>query len=177
MRQHELNLSEATSYLRSKRWFIQPNPGFIKQLQQYQKEIRPKDRFMAKIDNRNDVKPMMLSPKQLSSTNDRLPSIGKNGQLSMDANVSPSASRKKPLQPLLSWQNVTYSTVTSNKGDQCIVNAKTGSKKQLLVMSMTPIQTQPSTAKNHKRMASTGQTFSREPPLLLFNRENAKKEA
>ena len=178
MRAHELSLPEATSYLRSKRWFIQPNPGFIKQLQQYQKEIRSKDRFIAKIDNRYDPKSMMISPKQLPNTNDRLPSIGKNGQLSMDAHVSPSTIKKKqPLQPLLSWQNATYSNVTSSKVDQCTINAKTGSKKQLLVMSMTPIQSQPNTAKNHKRMASTGQNFiTREPPLLLFNRENVKKE-
>ena len=42
---------------------------------------------------------------------------------------------------------------------------------------MTPIQSQPSTAKNTQRMASTGQNFiTREPPLLLFNRENVKKK-
>ena len=39
MAEHGLPLNAAMSLVRSKRWFINPNPGFIKQLQAYEREL------------------------------------------------------------------------------------------------------------------------------------------
>ena len=35
MKEHKMNLAQATGLVRSKRWFINPNAGFQKQLQKY----------------------------------------------------------------------------------------------------------------------------------------------
>jgi len=35
-----MSLSAAISHVRSKRWFINPNPGFLRQLQRYQGELK-----------------------------------------------------------------------------------------------------------------------------------------
>ena len=40
MAQYDMTLPTATQVIKNKRWFINPNTGFIKQLQLYQKELR-----------------------------------------------------------------------------------------------------------------------------------------
>ena len=39
MSEHGLLLNAALQFVRNKRWFINPNPGFIKQLQSFEREL------------------------------------------------------------------------------------------------------------------------------------------
>ena len=42
MKEKGMSLSEATNLTRSKRWFINPNPGFVRQLKAFEKELELK---------------------------------------------------------------------------------------------------------------------------------------
>ena len=39
MKEHGLTLPQATQHVRNKRWFVQPNEGFTKQLLRFQREL------------------------------------------------------------------------------------------------------------------------------------------
>ena len=42
MRKHDLSLKDALNYVKACRWFINPNPGFMRQLKVVEKELDKK---------------------------------------------------------------------------------------------------------------------------------------
>ena len=103
MKEHGLTLQQGLKLCRSKRWFVNPNLGFMKQLQVYAAELKDK---RAKEDSGSQIK--------------GLPLIGISSQAEALENLASAAARSS------SYSNATNNNTPGNRlaGSKLIMSDK-----------------------------------------------------